>query len=492
MTALCTDLRKFGISYCHWKSNDALHLSASGENDLDLLVDRHDLTGFLGVLAANGFKEARPKRRWQIPGVVHYYGLDRQTGRWVHVDAQAQLRVGDDMTKNVRLPMEEAYLASCTQGPLFRVPAVEYELAVLVVRLALKHATWDSVLFGLAGLRAGERRELEHLWSRADAGRLRSVVEDHLPGVGWPAWARYAEALLNEDPLGRQVLAGRPVLAGLTSCMGRAPVRDAALRSLRRLAAGWRHVVLRRRTRKQLVHGGALVAVVGGDGAGKSTAVSGIASWLGTSFAVRTAHLGKPPRSLLTLLVKGALAVARGTRQVRSPWPEHYPTTAGPPGLQQLQQLPRLPQLPGVPWLLWQLMTARDRRLELRRAARWAAGGDIVVCDRFPLAQLRLMDGSRTGWIPLSALSRIARRLVLEERRCYSGLVAPDLLVVLRVDPDTAVARKSGVDPAAFVRPRSAEVFDADWAAAGAVVVDASRPSSQVLAELRSLVWDRV
>ncbi|MGH8940464.1 MAG: hypothetical protein ACRDV2_14125, partial [Actinomycetes bacterium] len=76
VVGLCAELRLAGVSYCHWKSNDALHLSANGVNDLDLLVDRRDVATFLGVLGRMGFKEARPPRHRQMPGVVHYYGLD--------------------------------------------------------------------------------------------------------------------------------------------------------------------------------------------------------------------------------------------------------------------------------------------------------------------------------------------------------------------------------------------------------------------------------
>jgi hypothetical protein len=71
-------------------------------------------------------------------------------------------------------------------------------------------------------------------------------------------------------------------------------------------------------------------------------------------------------------------------------------------------------------------------------------------------------------------------------------MTAPDVLVVLRVDPDVAVARKQGVDPAEFVRPRSAEVFHADWSSSDAAVVDAARAGDEVLAAVRSVVWDRL
>jgi predicted GTPase len=50
--------------------------------------------------------------------------------------------------------------------------------------------------------------------------------------------------------------------------------------------------------RKQLATGGAVIALVGADGAGKSTAVAALYKWLSKSFAVHQVHLGKPPQSM--------------------------------------------------------------------------------------------------------------------------------------------------------------------------------------------------
>ena len=177
------------------------------------------------------------------------------------------------------------------------------------------------------------------------------------------------------------------------------------------------------------------------------------------------------------MVVKGGILIARRTGLLPD-WLPNYPTRAE-----------HGDRFPGHAWVLWQLVTASDRRRQHRRVRRLAGQGLLVVCDRFPLDQVTLMDGARTGWVPAEDLPALARRLVDAERRAYGSIAPPDLLLVLRVDPDTAVARKRGVDPADFVRPRSAEVFAAEWGPTGAVVLDASRQADEVLADARGAVW---
>ena len=72
--------------------------------------------------------------------------------------------------------------------------------------------------------------------------------------------------------------------------------------------------------------------------------------------------------------------------------------------------------------------------------------------------------------------------------RCYRAIDRPDLLVVLRVDPDLAVARRPEQD-ADFVRRRAAEVWDHDWSRTEAVVVDASLPQEDVIDAVHAAIW---
>ena len=255
---LCAALRTAGVSYCHWKSNDMLHLSASGVNDLDLLVDRRDLPRFLAVLAACGFKQARPQRRGrQVPGVVHYYGLDaadRQAGPRRRPGPAGPRRRHDQE----RAPADRA-----------RLPGLVHAGAALPRPGAGVRARGARRAAGPQARHLGRRRV------RAGAAARRGAPGARVPRrtgrSGPPATGRGGPPAA--DRLGRLV-AVLPRTAGRRAPPhapgGRArrrprrrrpdappPAVDTALRCGRRVEWGVRHVALGQRNTKRLVAGAA-------------------------------------------------------------------------------------------------------------------------------------------------------------------------------------------------------------------------------------------
>jgi thymidylate kinase len=132
---------------------------------------------------------------------------------------------------------------------------------------------------------------------------------------------------------------------------------------------------------------------------------------------------------------------------------------------------------------------ARDRYRTFRAARRFATNGGLVVCDRFPLPQLETMDAPRVRRLgDPGRFQGLVARLEAIERRYYDAIANPDVLIVLRVDPEVAVARKPEEDPE-FIRARWAEVWAVDWEEVPAHVIDAGAPREDVLAALKAHVW---
>lgn len=481
IATLCRALEADGVAYCHWKSNEALDRSATGENDLDLLVGRADAQRFERILARLGFKEGRLPPWKDLPGVSHRYALDEASGALVHIHAHCQLVVGDDMTKNVHLPIEDAYLASVTRNEPFLIPSPEFELGVFLVRMVLKHCPWHSILMLQGSLSASERRELAQLSAAVAIDDVWALMERHLTTVGRSLWERCLGSVQPGASFGLRVGTAFRLQRALAVCGRRPQVVDTWLKIWRRFRTLMRRKILRRGPIvTRLAAGGALIAIVGGDGAGKSTAVADLSGWLGGEILTSTVHLGKPPRSVLSRVVRGTMGLAASVR--RSPTSSKAALRASLDGSSGMTLRSRAR-------LVWEVCTARDRYRAYRRARRAASNGAIVICDRFPLEEIVSMDGAVTaGSTDPSSGGRLVRALAARERRYYRRIARPDVLIVLRVDPDVAVERRRD-EAGSLVRPRSEEIWGIDWRGTSAVVIDAGAPMADVRARVRSAVW---
>jgi thymidylate kinase len=199
-----------------------------------------------------------------------------------------------------------------------------------------------------------------------------------------------------------------------------------------------------------------------------------------------TMHMGKPRWSPLTAIVKGLLKLVAATKRSSTSSAKALRSSlaGADEGKMTLRNRARLG---------WEVLTARDRFRTYRRARRLASNGSIVLSDRYPLPQVSLMDGAVTARMTDPARwGRWARSLATLERRYYQRIASPDILIVLRLDPDTAVERKRGVEPESSVRPRSEEIWRMDWHGTPAIVIDASSPKDRVLSEIKSVIWSRL
>ena len=111
-----------------------------------------------------------------------------------------------------------------------------------------------------------------------------------------------------------------------------------------------------------------------------------------------------------------------------------------------------------------------------------------------PLAQ-RLLDAldasGEAGWLSLRRGSAVARAVVRMEENYYRRYTAPEVLIVLRVDPEIAVQRRADEDVIA-VRERSTEIWQVAWQHTRAHVIDAGRPKAEVLAQAKAVVWSEL
>lgn len=470
---LCNTLKDEEVDYCHWKSNVALDRSASGENDLDLLVSRIDAQRFTEILYRLGFKEVLVSGEHRVPGVRDYYGHDSKTGRLTHVHVHFQLILGSDLFKNYRLPLEKVYLASAVQKDLFRVPAPEVEFVVFVIRMILKHSTYDSVILRHGNLSSSERHELDYLRSPDTMNRTKTILQ-YVPGLSDDLFDECFQVLQPGYSLGTKIRVGAQLQRVLLASARYPQLVDIVMKFTRRLWGIIQKHVLGYKSKNQFASGGLLIAVVGGDGSGKTTMIDKLFLWLSGKFQVTRLHMGKPDWSWLTVVIRGVLKI--GTLLHLYPFEGERPEEIHQPH--------------GLPWFIRAVCTARDRYLTYVRARRASSNGGMVLCDRFSLPGFMAMDGPQCeqAIASLEKANWLHHFLANLENSYYEQIRSPDLLIVLKVKPDLAVQRKRN-ESEASIRSRCAEVQSLDWAEKSAFVIDASLQMEEVISQGRDLVW---
>jgi thymidylate kinase len=477
------------IRYCHWKSNEHLDASLDGRTDVDVLFDRRAIIPLTRILGEANFKRFVVKPGRGYPGIEDYVGFDSSTGALTHLHVHYQLTLGEKFLKGHRLPWEERYLSSRVWDARHEIYVADphLELTTLVVRAVMKLRWRDAVLetLGTPYVRGGMLRELRWLADRVDRRRLRDVASDLVgeraanllpavldverPSTGQlRAFGRWAHPRLNEYRLFGTADAVRQMAArewGVVWWKARNWYLGAPTKSTRTLP-----------------HGGLSIALLGADGAGKSTLTGAIAEWLSREVAVVTTYggSGKGSAAWPRRLLQGIAAWRRRLSGRREPG--NRPERSAQDDVSPVRVLGRLV------WV-WSLVRERQRRARESRRAKGL--GMVVLSDRFPQSQFPdLNDGPRLNrWLEdRSWLRRWAARHEQAGFRLVE-LSPPDLVLKLHVSPEVASRRKpetpphqvrSGIDMVRQLRfPETTKVVD----------LDAEQPPATVLLEAKRHLW---
>lgn len=489
ITNLFRDLDDNGIRYCHWKSNRNLDRSLKGLTDLDILVDREHGECFRLTLHQHGVKPIVSPSGRQYPALEDYLGFDEDTGRLFHLHVHYQLVLGEQFVKNYRLPIEQIYLDSTgTYAGILKIPSPDLEIIVLAVRALLKYRDRDVIKDMLSirspGLPADMQDEVKYLYEQTDLESVSRVLQSELDLIPADVILKFLSTVTHSPRSGylfyhlrNQLRRALAPYQRHSRCRARGEYFWALLR--RRLSFLPAHS-----SKKIPVAGGMMVAVMGADGAGKSTIVNELRQWLSWKMNVRTYYLGSQEPSLVSKLAYLIFRIA-GSAQWR--WGrlvgEQRASSRAPGGLQRLLHN------------FYHISTARDRYCRYVAGRRQVLQGTVVVFDRYPLEALhrvmrqRPMDGPRIAAGAEGNVSGLTRIMSRMERHFYRRIRPPDHLFILHVSPQVSRQRKSDYDHN-VIEEKSRALVQMDKQGLHFTEIDADQPLEQVLLQIKTTLWE--
>jgi len=492
LVRLIDELNQSGIRYVHWKSNIRMEKSLAGKTDLDLLVDLKNMPEFLALLASHGVKPLIPAQGREFPGIRHYLGFDDQTGKFFHLHVHDVLVMGDQLTKNYYLPLEDDFL-ECGGSILgVKVPNTEAELIVFSMRALLKYRDRDAVIdilglpaLGLKapGLSIPILNELYWLLGQTSLENVEARLnqwEEMLPSQ---AILEFLQLVQRGELSGWKLLRLRKkIRQGLSLYQRKSPWEN----TLAYFRQDWqrRRKILKSRRMKKMTLGkkGLRVAVIGADGAGKSTLVRHLAKWLSWRLNVSVYYMGKPRSMLRLKAIKICTAASRkavtGIHRVLGK------TNKVTRGFESVKD-----------WLVavQALEEGKGRYRRYLESDRDARDGTIVLYDRYPMEEIRVlsrsMDGPRivpkaTGFLG----SRIVK-MAQEEREIYERILPPDFTIFLQATEEVLKRRKPEHDPENI--SEKARAVDRDLQdGLDLLVIQADQPLKRVILEAQKAIWE--
>ncbi|MFQ5534380.1 MAG: hypothetical protein ACE5EM_06120 [Sphingomonadales bacterium] len=218
---------------------------------------------------------------------------------------------------------------------------------------------------------------------------------------------------------------------------------------------------------------GVLIALIGADGSGKSTLAEMLAKTIARRRKAQNCYLGLGSADIRDKIADmGAAGKWLASLMVR----------------RADQARDKKQKIPGPMTAIVMYALSRKRLARFKAARRLRDEGYAVITDRYPQMEVPgIYDG------PLLSAARaegfIVSRLAAAERRLYDRMVAarPDLVVKLKIDPETALSRKPD-HRRHDIEIKVAVTEKLTFNDAPMVEVDASRPLDAVFAEVKRLV----
>jgi thymidylate kinase len=485
-------LNEQGIKYCHWKSNRNLDRGLRGLTDLDLLVERRQRRCFKTTVHQLGCKTILSSPSKQYPAVEDYLGCDENTGQLFHLHVHYQLILGERFVKNHRLPLEREFLESARISDGIKIVSPELEVIVLAMRALLKYRDRDVVKdvlsIGSPGLPLNILQEFEYLLQKTSFERIETVLEEEVNFVSPDVVLGFLKAVAESPRSGYKFYQMRRDLRHDLAAYQRYGRWKATARYFYGLH-GYRLPFGRSfLARKKLTSGGMLIALVGADGAGKSTIVAELHKWLSWKLDVHVCYMGTGEQiSHLSRALRFSSENFARLHRLCSV------VVGAKHGLFRISR-----QVYRFTRHVYHLSIALIRYRRYVAARRKAAQGSIVICDRYPLEGIHRvmrgtrppMDGPRIAWMCRGEETEgITAHLSKLEQKIYERIGLPDCLILLHVSPNIALQRKPDHTPEK-IEPKIQAVERMDRQGLQIIDIDADQPFERTSLQTKSALWN--
>ena len=472
------------IIYCHWKSNEHLKEALDGDTDLDMLFDPIQRTQLERVFNECGLKRFRATPLMQYNAIEDFIGFDQKTAKIWHVHTHYRMTLGESHLKGYTVtPWGRIILNNRIKNENIWTSDPADELVLLLCRIALKIRCRDFP----RNLGKDDQTEFTYLKKNTTNEGVAKAAERM---VGRKAKLIIVDLLDSNLEKKIQFIKLQSVLRKeLRLFTSYSRFSSWTNRSLREIF--WLYGGIKRRlgmsnynaNRRVSPSGGLVVAILGCDGAGKSTTLEYVRKEFNKKLDVASIYLGSGDGSS-SLLRKPMKLVANrvGGKGIGHAVEQEYADK------KKVSIKSRLYSLAKV---IWAVTLAQEKKTKQKQMVKARNNGLLVLTDRYPQCNI---PGASDG--PLLFRYRNKKGilgLISEwENKIYEGfsINSPDLTIKLMVPTEVAIARKPEMTVSEIENKKN--IVTGMNISKHTVVIDTSRPFEITRGEVMKAIWELI
>jgi len=434
-------LRSFedkNIDYCHWKSNANLEVSLNGDEDLDMIFRFEQKNDIEMILNQHGLKRFRSTSHMQYNGIEDFIGFDKSTAKIWHLHLHYRLSLGEKHLKGYTVPWINHILNNRIYNSKFEIyhsrPEDEYSLLLLRIALKLRWRDWARKID------IDDIKEINWLEERTEN---KQVLENVKYLLGNDVAEEFSK-LLRRNPVYKKdfIRIQRKLRRSMKQFTYYNNVTSYFMRTSREVL--WLLTGISKRInnsslkpkRRVSPSGGSVVAIIGCDGAGKSTTLKYLKKEFGKKIDVSNIYLGSGDGSS-SLLRYPMRLVARKVggkglgRSVKNNNKDSKKSTFKA-------------KLYSAAKVIWAITLAIEKKNKLKKITKARNNGILVLADRYPQIDVKGFNDGPLLYNYKYSRSKLLRNLVKWEESIYKKayINPPDLVIKLMITPEIAVKRK--------------------------------------------------
>lgn len=465
------------ISYCHWKSSNHLDATMNGITDIDILVDSDMAEDTESLIQQVGFERFHTVSLRSYPAIHDFICLD-ESGTWVHLHLHYKLILGDRWAKAYHLPFEKEILSRVNYSEKYQSYVIDPfdEMMLLIIRMSLKYyfpfskkSVCDELNF-IKGryIKSSNNQPDEHFKKYFKSiEKFGSIVFSENGDILFRKLNRYAWSLAREMKDYRRFGKSRHIYLSW-----KRKIYRYAIEFNRRILSDFRF------GRRTIKTGGKIIAIVGMDGSGKSTAVKKVVKFYSIQMNTSSVFLGNGKS---------------GASWYRKIFFSFFGTKAKFSQHKNINKSNANTKAKKIPfyYAIWIYLCLLDKRKNLMKAIKDSANGSLVISDRWPQTDVPgIFDGPRLA--NTISGNYIADKVIQKEEKFYkfASQFKPDLLIKLRVSPEKSLKRKPDELTLEEATNFSTLIDQIEWPAQNIVNIDADQPQERVFEEVRTAIWE--